>query len=455
MLTRRELVVAAAGAAGAHVLGVAPASGRTRASSHAFVLALDAPDARAAAVGWTVLPARRAARDFVLAGVRWDDEEGPDAVELRTRRGDGRWSRWAPAPIHPGHGPDRRPARATDPVWTGAADQVQVRVRGRAGGLRAALVAARPPAARARAAQAAPGPPAVIPRAAWGGDTVTPRDAPQLGEVQVAFVHHTVNANDYDPEESATMVLAIARYHRDVNGWDDLGYNFLVDRHGQVFEGRAGGMDQAVVGAQVQGFNHLSTGIACLGTFGEDALPPAAGEALATTIAWKLGVHGTPVSGTVTVRSRGGSQNRFPAGTDVVLARISGHRDGGMTECPGAALHGQLPAIRARAATLSGTMPGTATATPPLRARLGSQRVRSRGKGVLVAGAGAEPGPLSVTVDRQDRALRFRFARRIRTHAETDGSFAVRVRLPRPGVYRLTVRSAGQRVPLVVRSVRR
>ena len=87
--------------------------------------------------------------------------------------------------------------------------------------------------------------------------------------MQLAFVHHTVNANDYAPEESAAIVLGIASYHRDHNGWNDLGYNFIVDQYGQIFEGRAGGIDQAIVGAQAQGFNSVSTGVACLGDLHE------------------------------------------------------------------------------------------------------------------------------------------------------------------------------------------
>lgn len=329
-----------------------------------------------------------------------------------------------------------------------------MRVRGRSHGLSAAVVAARPPAPRARAAQASAGPPGVIARAAWGGDTVAPRDVPEIGEVQLAFVHHTVNANHYGPDESAAMVLGIARYHRDVSGWDDIGYNFLVDRHGQVFEGRAGGMDQAVVGAQVQGFNHLSTGIACLGTFGAEALPDPAVEALARTIAWKLQAHGAPVSGTVTVQSRSGSEDRYAAGTDVTLERVSGHRDGGKTECPGAALTAQLGDVRARAAAIAATLP-TAAAAPRLRARLGSRRVKARGKGVLVTGSGAQPGAVTISIERQDRGLHFRLARRLTARAASAGWFSLRVWLRRPGVYRVTVRSGDEHVSMLVRSVRR
>jgi uncharacterized protein with LGFP repeats len=189
----------------------------------------------------------------------------------------------------------------------------------------------------------------VITRAEWGGDSVPPRSAPDYGAVQMAFVHHTVNANDYAPEESAGIVLGIARYHRDSNGWNDIGYNFLVDKYGQVFEGRAGGIDAAVVGAQAQGYNSVSTGVACIGTFTDVAQSEPGMDALARLIGWKLALHGVPAQGQVTVISAGGAANRYPSGTPVTFERISGHRDGNSTSCPGDVLYGQLLDLRVRA----------------------------------------------------------------------------------------------------------
>jgi uncharacterized protein with LGFP repeats len=167
--------------------------------------------------------------------------------------------------------------------------------------------------------------------------------------VQLGFVHHTVTANDYGPGDSAGIVQSIARYHRDSNGWNDIGYNFVVDQYGQIFEARAGGIDQAIVGAQAQGYNSVSTGIACLGTFESVAFPEPGMEALAHLLGWKLTLHGVPVQGQVTVTSAGGESNRYPSGTPVTFERISGHRDGDSTSCPGGILYTQLPDLRGRA----------------------------------------------------------------------------------------------------------
>jgi hypothetical protein len=334
---------------------------------------LDRRATAASAGGWHTTPVLRAPRRFDLVGLVWARGSHAEA-QLRARRRGGRWTRWVALHALGDHGPDHGPLPAgTDPAYVGAADELQLRLRGVPRDLRARFVRAQPTARlatrlsrrrrRARAAQAGV-PPAIIPRSAWGGDSVPPREAPIYGEVQLAFVHHTVTANDYTPEESPGIVLAIARYHRNSQGWNDIGYQFLVDKYGQIFEGRAGGIDQAVVGAQAQGWNSTSTGIACLGDFTSIAQTPEGMDALARLIGWKLSVHGVPTTGTVTVVSAGGDTNRYPTGTPVTFQRISGHRDGNNTSCPGNILYTQLEQLRNAAAQFAGPTSGLTIYAP-------------------------------------------------------------------------------------------
>ena len=155
---------------------------------------------------------------------------------------------------------------------------------------------------------------------------------------------------DYAPEDSAGIVLGIARYHRDSNGWNDIGYNFLVDRYGVIFEGRAGGIEAAVIGAQAQGYNSDSTGIACLGTFTNLPLDAPAMESLARLIGWKLSLHGVPVAGPGDADLRRRREQPLPE-------RHAGHLRARQRPprrrpdlLPRRALYAQLPDLRARAA---------------------------------------------------------------------------------------------------------
>jgi len=351
-LTRRQALKL--GAAAAALVGAArpgAALGRRHQAS-SFTLPLDHPGAVAAGAGWRTTGVIRAPRRFDLVGLGWRRGSAVQA-QVRTRARGGRWSRWAELHAAGDHGPDAgRAALGTDPVWTGAADELQLRLRGHARGLEARFVRAAPAVprlARTTAAGRRAAAPTIVPRSAWGADALKLRGETSYGQVQLAFVNHTVNANDYGPEDSAAIVLAIARYHIDHNGWNDLGYNFVVDRFGQVFEGRAGGVDLAIVGAQAQGYNSVSTGIACLGTFTAEPWTEEGMEALAHLIGWKLSLHAVPVAGQITVTSAGGEANRYPTGRAVTFQRISGHRDGNNTECPGDVLYGQLEDLRARA----------------------------------------------------------------------------------------------------------
>jgi uncharacterized protein with LGFP repeats len=453
-LTRRQALKA--GAAAAAALGaLRPSSSAVAAPTpEAFRLAL--PSATATAAGWRTSRVYDAPRRFDLIGLGWR-RGGSIEAQVRARKRGGRWSRWTHLRDAGEHGPDAgRGAAGTDPAWTGAADQVQLRLRGHARGLHARFVRSGPaaPAPLARAAarrRQIPGAPVIITRAEWGGDAVVPRAAPSYGQVQLAFVHHTVNANDYGPEDSAAIVLGIAKYHRDHNGWNDLGYNFLVDQYGQIFEGRAGGIDLAIVGAQAQGFNSVSTGVACIGTYTSVAQTEAGIEALARIIGWKLSYHGVPVAGAVTVTSAGGETNRFPAGTPVTFQRISGHRDGNATSCPGDVLYTQLPGLRTRAARYAA--PASAVTVRAASTKLRGTATATL-SGVLRFADGSSASGAPVEILYAATGSGGTYAPIATATCAADGSWSRTVDIPRTGTIRARFPGDSARGPLESSSLR-
>jgi hypothetical protein len=432
-LTRRQALEA--GALAAAAVSLRPTAPALAADDHVFEMDLRGARATAASAGWRTTRVLHAPRRFDLMGLVWAHGSHAEA-QLRARKSGGRWSRWVTLHALGDHGPDhgRLPA-GTDPAFTGAADEFQLRLRGAPRALRARFVRAQP-AARvagrlARRAQAG-APPAIIPRSAWGGDSVPPREPPIYGEVQIAFVHHTVTANDYAPEESPGIVLAIARYHRNSQGWNDIGYQFLVDKYGQIFEGRAGGVDQAVVGAQAQGWNSTSTGIACLGDFTSIAQTPEGMDSLARLIGWKLSVHGVPTTGEVTVVSAGGETNRYPAGTPVTFQRISGHRDGNNTSCPGNVLYTQLDQLRTAAAQFAGPTSGI-TIYAPKQVR-GVKTIEISGSLRFPDGSSSDAAPL--TVEYLPAVAGAAWRSLATTVASFDGSWSASAELPGSGSLR-------------------
>jgi hypothetical protein len=215
----------------------------------------------------------------------------------------------------------------------------------------------------------------------------------------MAFVHHTENPNGYAASEVPAMLRAIYVFHRYVNGWDDIGYNFVVDLYGRIFEARAGGIDEPVVGAQAGGYNLVSTGVAVLGSFMAVPISTAARGALKALLAWKLSLHGVPAQGSVTVsvNPAGASYSRFPANASVRLPRIAGHRDGDATDCPGNVLYGELPAIRTGVqrlapnptrATLALTAPSVVPGTQTTPETVGGAGTGSSATGQLQALSG-------------------------------------------------------------------
>jgi hypothetical protein len=318
-----------------------------------FEIAPHAATASVASHGSVLSPRLRTAHRFNLVGMRWRGG-GEPAISVRVRRPGRGWSRWQSLDAHADHNPDPRTgerlAAASDPLWVGSADAVQYRLGHAVSGLRLHFVnVGRYAQARLRAAQDAE--PDFVSRAEWGASACPPREKPLYGTVKAVVVHHTVSLNDYTPDEAPAIVLAICRYHRNSNGWNDIGYNALVDKYGVLYEGRAGGLDRAVVGAQAQGFNSQTAGIASIGDHTQVEATPETLSAIARYARWRLQIAGQPLSGTVTLTSSGGPESKYGAGAKVREQRVLGHRDVGRTACPGALLFGQLDQLRTMVAT--------------------------------------------------------------------------------------------------------
>ncbi|HVI17544.1 MAG TPA: peptidoglycan recognition protein [Gaiellales bacterium] len=272
---------------------------------------------------------------FQMVGLRW---RGSGQVEVRAALGR-TWTRWLPG-------------SQEAPAWVGAADRVQLRRSG-AGPvhrLRVSFIDTPPqPAAGHGLMPATTLRPAIITRAGWGANESLRRAPPEYAPaLKMVFVHHTDTASVYPCSDSARIVRGIYAYHVLANGWNDIGYNFLIDRCGRVFEGRYGGITRPVVGAHARGFNTGSAGIAMIGTFTSTPPTRAARRALRELIAWRLDLaHVDPTSKVLMTTTTG--NERFPPGTRLRLRAVSGHRDTGATSCPGAALYRLLPRIAASA----------------------------------------------------------------------------------------------------------
>ncbi|HEU0246088.1 MAG TPA: peptidoglycan recognition protein [Gaiellaceae bacterium] len=293
----------------------------------------------------------RATRPFTLAGVQW---RGAGRVVFRTRSRDGRWSEWRRGAPEAEDGPDAGSSEDREsgwqlgnPWWVGPATAIEARAVGRVSNVRAHLVWSPELRVPYRAVATADAPP-IVPRLSWGADESIRRGPPSYAaNVGLAIVHHTAGRNDYSRAEAAAIVKAIQLFHVQGNGWNDIGYNFLVDRFGTVYEGRFGGIERSVVGAHAQGFNTGSVGVALLGTYGSTQPSKAAQDAIARLLAWRLDVAHVDPTSFLTFIS-GGSE-RYASGIPVTLRALSGHRDTGFTECPGNALYGKLDSLSASA----------------------------------------------------------------------------------------------------------
>ncbi|MCB0880265.1 MAG: peptidoglycan recognition protein, partial [Thermoleophilia bacterium] len=319
----------------------------------------------------------------------WTGSAG--SIELRAQGPDGRWSRWVE--LHAdSHGPDpgtsdaRGASRRTvsDPIWVGAADRIQVRSRSsaiardvRVTAINATATATpaeraattlRRGAAKVLGSEEAVGRPyvpgGIHTRAQWGARD--PRvDPAYAADLRGVVIHHTDSTNSYACSQVPALLRGIQRYHMVTQGWNDIGYNFLVDRCGGVWEGRAGGMTEPVIGAHSAGFNTSTAGIALLGTHTAARPTSRARLALRRVVAWRLDMAHVRPNAKMVLTAR--TSDKYPAGSTVRVRAVSGHRDLYPTACPGAAEYRDLNALAGSAWRLGGAKVANVTTSYRLR----------------------------------------------------------------------------------------
>ena len=270
----------------------------------------------------------------------------------------GAWSEWLSLDGSPDEGPDHaspehHPQVSAGPTWLGHnVGTIELRVtQGIAHYLTVHAIDTEPAqtSSLVKPAGADTPQPLITTRAQWGADESL-RNAPPsyASSVDFAVVHHTVNSNDYAPSDSAALVRGIYLFHTQSNGWSDIGYNFLIDRFGQVFEGRYGGINQPVIGAHTGGFNANSTGVSLIGDFSTSGVPDATYQSLRKVLAWKLALHHVNPLGTTNHKVAASDCNcqNFAVGDTVTIPTITGHRDLDATGCPGQYMYDLIPQLR-------------------------------------------------------------------------------------------------------------
>ncbi len=354
--------------------------------------------------------------DYQTVGVTWPESEpGADlAVQMRSRT-DGTWSEWATMPVSdasPDVGTvdaDQAQTRAgTDAVWIGDADAVQLSVLDSAvdvADVRLSAIGSEPTAASGTpsappaspepsgpgtpeptgpgtpepsepgspepsaqpalwidpasapttlAASAMAAAPSVITRAQWGAawPTCTMDTAPLVG----AVLHHTAGSNSYSSTaEAMQQIRNDQRYHMQSRGWCDLGYNFVVDKWGNIYEGRSGSLTSSVIGVHAGGFNTGTVGISMLGTYSSTTPSSAVTRSVAQIVGWKLQPYGIDPTGSMVYYTRSGENSRYQ-NQWVSLPRVFGHRDVAYTACPGDRGQATLPTVRQLARGYAGPM---------------------------------------------------------------------------------------------------
>ena len=202
----------------------------------------------------------------------------------------------------------------------------------------------------------------VFPRDVWGANLPPkgPMEFEAPDDVRFLIVHHSASTNDYSAERSTAMLQSFYHFHTSPEkGWPDIAYNFLVDRHGEIFEGRAGSISSPVRGDATGGSQGFALLCCFIGDHSAVAPTAAAQSAMISLLAWLAKTYDidTNPGSTAEFVSRG--SNLHPSGTAVRTPTITGHRTMSRTTCPGDAafelVEGSFPALVS--AAVAGTTP--------------------------------------------------------------------------------------------------
>ena len=422
----------------------------------------------------TLLPAQTVS-PFTLAGLTW---VGPVSIgtEFKVRvRESGVWSAWFKLEYgeYQGVGKDGTESTDTrvgsDPLLTGLADGVEVIMENTSGvvpsqmkvtlvnsqvtkqdrnlGQQSIRMATTDTGMQSQAVAALVGAavspqgalvarPRIVTRAEWGADETWRDPVPRVGTTLLAgIVHHTASTNNYTADQAPAQMRNLYAYFTKSLNYADMGYNFLVDKYGTIYEGRSGcavgavDCDSASVpvqGAHSAGLNINTFGVSAIGNY--DVLAPenpgAMVESIASLMAWKLAPYGLDPNATASIMSTDTSgSSKFSAGQTAITQVISAHRDVGKTVCPGRYLYPYMAEIRARATTLlapviqgvsvaptlvngTGTDSVNVSAIIPANATW-SVDVKNADSGApiqAVTGTQVTSGPVSYAWDRKDSA---------------------------------------------------
>ncbi|XVU21949.1 N-acetylmuramoyl-L-alanine amidase [Actinoplanes sp. CA-054009] len=368
----------------------------------------------ASSSGQVDLP-EQATKQFSMVTVSWADPKAAPkgTVQVRTRSSaTGAWSGWESLAV--AEAAADRPSEVahvrgrTEPLWAGPSDGVAARIQGATAaglpaGLRLNLIdpdappaagagggmlaepstpasgAAATPEATANPVVAKAAMPAMVTRAQWGADETTVKAPAEVATegVKMVWVHHSGFGNNETCANSPKIIRSIMA--ADITeGFDDIGYNFIVDKCGTLYEGRKGSATKAVIGAHTVGFNTASVGVALLGDYTSVRPYDNALNKIAQLAAARLTAYGFD-PGTTADMIEGVDGRIWPKGSTVTFPRVSGHKDGEkvttdvassgyLTECPGAMMYPLLGAIRGKAAlpglavkNVTGTVSGGVT----------------------------------------------------------------------------------------------